>query len=247
MLDAAKRRKQDAIEQMLAATHEVAQCEISLRNAKRNPGDLRPLENVGDFNCVPHKWRSDLKNGQVFCKCGARFDIILDGCNLGELAETDAMKRLVVPDLSLHPETTSFMARAFGIEGAGPPPSAREVEFMNARAKARMAARDGATAGVEVIFDPIVNARWNIASDSVEQGDDWHTEMRELIKSAAADGKSKGLCSPFSGMEKPWTQEMKDGLDVAFRRFPPIMKDGEADAIGHPSDNQTANNWVSKG
>lgn len=221
MLDAAKRRRNDAAEQFLLATHEVLQCEVNLRNAKRDVTDLRPLENAGDFNCTPHKWRSDPKNGQMYCQCGARYDLVIDDCNLGELMEADAMQKIVLPDLSINKETASFMARAFGIEGAGPPPSPSEVAFVKARAKARIVARDGGLAGTEIIFDQIVNQRWNIASDSAEEGDDWYAEMRKSIESAVADGKCNCLSSPFPGMGKPWTQEMKDGLKAALKRYPP--------------------------
>lgn len=77
-LEAAKLRKQDAIEQMFAATHEVAQLECDLRNTQRRTNDTRPLESAGRPDCV-HQWHGDPVNVQHYCSCGARFDVDMLG------------------------------------------------------------------------------------------------------------------------------------------------------------------------
>lgn len=62
--------------QFFVSLAEIAYIETSLRNARRDPWDTRPLEHEGDPNCSPHQWDGDLENGQMFCKCGLRVDIL---------------------------------------------------------------------------------------------------------------------------------------------------------------------------
>lgn len=74
-LEYARQKHATIVSQLFVAVYEIEQFEVALRNAKRAPGDLRPLESAGDPNCVSHEWHGDPENEQMFCsKCGARFD-----------------------------------------------------------------------------------------------------------------------------------------------------------------------------
>lgn len=75
----ARQRHMALMVQLFASASEIAQLESDLRNAKREPGDVRPLEHAGDPNCN-HEWNGDPENNQIFCsECPARFDLTFDG------------------------------------------------------------------------------------------------------------------------------------------------------------------------